>query len=359
MPRLALLLAALALLVLTAVSAPLLAADATEAPETAAVRIDPSKLIVRPKGDAALAIAPEPVLWREPLEWVKVKQRDFYDRMSGALRSIRGEHAASGALSLMLLSFAYGVLHAAGPGHGKAVVSAWLLANERELRRGVFIASLSAFFQALTAILIVSVLLATVTAAGSTARGVATVLQSASFGLIALLGFFMIWQGLQPSRLRAALAQGSSGRTHAHRHSHAGHEHGDHHAHDACGHRHVPTPAEVDGDWSLGKAISLAFAVGLRPCTGAILALLFSSAVGLYWAGIASTFVMALGTAITVSVIAVLAVTSRKLALRIAGRDSAWLARTATALRLVGGAIIAAFGSLLFLGSLGGTPGFS
>jgi nickel/cobalt transporter (NicO) family protein len=99
--------------------------------------------------------------------------------------------------------------------------------------------------------------------------------------------------------------------------------------------------------------VSLAFAVGLRPCTGAILVLLLSSAMGLYWAGIASTLAMAVGTALTVSVIAVLAVTSRQLALKVAGRDSVWLSRTAFGLKLAGGAAIAGIGGLLFWASLG------
>jgi nickel/cobalt transporter (NicO) family protein len=113
------------------------------------------------------------------------------------------------------------------------------------------------------------------------------------------------------------------------------------------------------GEWSLAKAISLAFAVGLRPCTGAILVLLLSSAMGLYWAGIASTLAMAVGTALTVSVIAVLAVTSRQLALKVAGRDSVWLSRTVVGLKLAGGLAIAGMGGLLFWASLGTRAGFS
>lgn len=107
------------------------------------------------------------------------------------------------------------------------------------------------------------------------------------------------------------------------------------------------------GEWSLARAFSLAFAVGIRPCTGAILVLVFANALGLYWAGIASTLVMALGTFVTVSLIAGLAVYSKKLALRLAARESKWLDWTAFGLRLGGGLVIAALGGLLLLGSLG------
>ena len=121
----------------------------------------------------------------------------------------------------------------------------------------------------------------------------------------------------------------------------------------------MPAAEAVAGEWSLTKAVSLAFAVGLRPCTGAILVLLLSSAMGLYWAGVASTLAMAVGTGLTVSVIAVLAVTSRRLALRLAGRDSLWLSRTAVGLKLAGGLVIASLGGLLFWASLGAGAGVS
>ena len=81
----------------------------------------------------------------------------------------------------MLLSFGYGVFHAAGPGHGKAVISAWLLATENELKRGILISFMSAIIQALTAIVLVSVLFLVVASVGSTARNVAGVLESASY----------------------------------------------------------------------------------------------------------------------------------------------------------------------------------
>ncbi|MGH6854574.1 MAG: nickel/cobalt transporter, partial [Aestuariivirga sp.] len=229
--------------------------------------------------------------------------------------------------------------HAAGPGHGKAVISAWLLATENELRRGLLIAFLSAVFQAVTAILIVSILLRIVASVGAVARDVAGFLESASYGLIGLMGFYLIWTAFRP---------------HAKRHEH-GHKH--HHHDETCEHGHFPAANELRGRWSLTKAFSLAFAVGLRPCTGAILVLIFANALGLYWAGIVSTFAMAAGTFLTVSVIAAIAVYGKKLAMRLTSRDSRWLDWTAFGLRLGGGAAIAGLGTLLFLGSLGSTNG--
>jgi nickel/cobalt transporter (NicO) family protein len=280
--------------------------------------------------------------------------------MSAALQAIRGQSQWSAAFMLMAMSFGYGVLHAAGPGHGKAVVSAWVLANERELKRGILIACMSAVFQALTAIVLVSVLLMTVQAAGTAARGTrrqrwrAPAMRSSRCSASTWLSRRCGRPRQRWPRKRPAPATTIPIPipipVHAHAHAHA------HDADCACGHSHMPAAKAVAGEWSLTKAISLAFAVGLRPCTGAILVLLLSSAMGLYWAGIASTLAMAVGTALTVSLIAVLAVTSRQLALKLAGRDSVWLSRTVVGLKLAGGLAIAGMGGLLFWASLGPAP---
>jgi nickel/cobalt transporter (NicO) family protein len=368
----------------------IIVAQAETQPSTSGVK--PGQLLLQRRQAANADAAAQPGFFDDPTAWVQAKQREFYGKMSGALRGIRHGSTWTAAWTLMLLSFGYGVLHAAGPGHGKAVVSAWLLANERQLRRGILISFMAAGVQALTAIVLVSVLLLTVNAAARTAKSMALGLEAASFGLIALTGLWLVWQALAPKLARArsvaplpavALASGGHQHVHDHVHSHAHHDHDhrlqshddhrhnhahDHHGHDhhghhhhhdhahdhvhddecGCGHAHMPSAAELDQPVSLWKAASIAFAVGIRPCTGGILVLLFSSAVGLYWAGVAATLVMAVGTAMTVSCIAVLAVKSRDLALRYAGSNAVWLDRTAFGLKLVGGLFIACVGGLLF-----------
>jgi nickel/cobalt exporter len=204
-------------------------------------------------------------------------------------------------------------------------------------------------------------LLLSVKAAAKTAKSMAVGLEAASFGLIALTGLWLVWQAVRPRLAPAPALAVEGGHSHDHHHHHHGHHHGhdhhhnhdhDHHEHGdgcGCGHAHMPSAAELNEPVSLWKAATIAFAVGIRPCTGGILVLLFSSALGLYWAGVAATLVMAVGTAITVSVIAVLAVKSRDLALKLAGRgDGVWLDRTAFGLKFLGGLFIACVGGLLF-----------
>lgn len=336
--------------------APAAAQDAT--PERPAITIDRNKLLVQPKNAKGEVIAVS--FWDDPVLWMREKQQAFYGAMSGAIRKIKIESSILAALTLMALSFGYGVFHAAGPGHGKAVISAWLLATEHELKRGILISFLSALIQALTAIMIVSVLLIAVKGAGAATRDVAGFLESASYLMIAGMGLFLLYTAFRRRPAPVAPELQSNGTAALHRFDQftpmtaVAHDHL--HGPDCgCGHAHVPDAKEVHGDWSFTKAFSLAFAVGIRPCTGALLVLVFANALGLYWAGIASTFAMAAGTFIAVSVIAAIAVYSKKLATRFAGQDDRWLDWLSFGLRIGGGAAIVILGGLLFVSSLGTT----
>ena len=339
------------------------------AQETApAVKIDRKKLLVQPRNkDGSLV---QVSFFDDPVLWAREKQQAFYGKLSATLRQMKGSSPLAATWTLMLLSFGYGVFHAAGPGHGKAVISAWLLATENELRRGVLISFMSAIIQALTAIVLVGVLFLVVASVGSTARNVAGVLESASYGLIALLGAYLVWTAvtlLKPLRARPAAVPayaGTSTRQSIALSDFAGFEPKRNsvaaaaHVHGpdcGCGHSHLPDARDLRGDWSFTKAFSIAFAVGIRPCTGAILVLVFANGLGLYWAGILSTFAMAVGTFITVSVIAAIAVYSKKLAARMMRGQSGLLDWFGIGLRFAAGLAIAFLGTILFLGSLGST----
>ena len=135
------------------------------------------------------------------------------------------------------------------------------------------------------------------------------------------------------------------------------HAHGHDDACEVCA--HLPAAAELQGDWSWRRALALAFAVGVRPCTGAILVLVFAIGQGLMWAGVLSTFAMALGTAITVSVLAASAVGFRELAARLAGGGtSKWPDRVQLAAGLTGASLVLVLGAAFFWASLGAAKPF-
>jgi len=255
--------------------------------------------------------------------WILAKQAEFYRMLSSTIRAAKVDGSA--AYTLLGISFVYGIFHAAGPGHGKAVISSYLVANNETWRRGVALSFASAILQALTAILIVGIaavlLGATAKMMGDTVR----VIEMVSYGLIILIGLRLFWvKGRAFLHLLRSRAHDHHDHAHEHDHHHDhGHAHAHQHDHDddeghAWGHAHAPEPSELKGrDW-WKRGLSAIVAVGLRPCSGAIIVLVFALAQGLFWIGVASTFVMGLGTAITVATIATIAVGARGLAGKLA-----------------------------------------
>jgi nickel/cobalt transporter (NicO) family protein len=260
--------------------------------------------------------------------WINTQQKDFYRAMTGALKAMRDD--GSKAWLLIGLSFAYGVLHAAGPGHGKAVISSYMLANEVTLRRGIVLSFISAFLQALSALVIIGLAFLVLRGTSYKMADATQAFEIASFAMITAFGAWLLWTKI--FRHGHVHARAHVGHDHGHAHAESGHSdpsddgHDHHHANHAhasdevcetCGHAHMPDPQLVAKDFSWKTASSAVLAVGLRPCSGALIVLTFAILNGLYFGGIMSVLAMALGTAITVSALATLAVTAKNVALRL------------------------------------------
>ncbi|MCC5857488.1 MAG: nickel/cobalt transporter [Ectothiorhodospiraceae bacterium] len=305
--------------------------------------------------------------------WMLITQRQLHRDLTSGMRDLRHEASATNGLWLILISFLYGMFHAAGPGHGKAVISTYLLTHRARVRRGLTLSFAASFLQAVTAIVLVFGL---VRLAGWLSRDamqqVATV-ELVSFGLVATLGALLcvracrgllrrpvpvhhqhphddgpmvpVTAGLSPSPHTGG---GAPDTPQAGHHPTAG---------CACGHAHHVAPDAVapgQGRWPM---IATVLAVGIRPCTGAVLILVAANLLGLWTAGLFAVFAMALGTALTVSALAVLAIKARSWAVRIASRGGAarWT-RAGDVAALAGGLLILFAGLSLFSAALTTAP---
>ncbi len=320
------------------------------------------------------------------LQWINTQQQAFYRTLTSALKAMRED--GSKLWVLIGLSFAYGVFHAAGPGHGKAVISSYMLANEVALRRGVILSFASALLQGATAIILMGVVFLALRGTSISMTDAAWFLETVSFGLIAAFGAWLLWRkltGLIPTRVPAPQPMHSLSAAHVHEHKndhshehrpgddchdhhhqmheHAcGHEH--HHGHDhlhghapgevcpSCGHSHAPDPTLLTGerfDWK--TASSAIAAVGIRPCSGALIVLTFAFLNSLWLGGILSVLAMSIGTAITVSVLATLAVTAKNWAVALSGGNRAGN-HIHTAIEIGGAALVMLLGLTLLAASL-------
>jgi nickel/cobalt transporter (NicO) family protein len=281
---------------------------------------------------AAEAAPPSLGLFGGLMQWINAHQQSFYRSLTGALKAMREDGGQVWILAG--LSFAYGVFHAAGPGHGKAVISSYMLANDVALRRGVVLSFLSAGLQALTALVVMGFVFLFLRGTSVSMADATRFLELASYALISAFGVWLLWKKARPTLGRPAVSGHGLASAYAHGHTHAHHgHHREHHHHDApahhhehgetcasCGRSHAPDPKLLSAerfDWK--SAWTAIAAVGMRPCSGALIVLTFAFLNGLWLGGVASVFAMALGTAITVSVLAILAVTAKGWAVAIAG----------------------------------------
>jgi ABC-type nickel/cobalt efflux system permease component RcnA len=281
------------------------------------------------------------------MRWVAETQQDMHKQLAASVKRLKSGSAIAAALALAGLSFLYGVVHAVGPGHGKAIISSYVVANEETVRRGVAISFLAAAMQAVTAVALVSVLLIALNATGLQLNAWASQLESASYALIALVGLYLLsgqlirlWR-----RFRARRDENHGSHAHGnpdHDHVHAHHHHAGGEACADCG--HMVDARQLAGPFSWRKALAVILSVGIRPCTGAILVLVFALTQGLFWAGVAATFAMALGTALTVAVLASLAHGARVRALKHGGKIYVWGDAVWSASAIGGGQVILQLG---------------
>lgn len=289
--------------------------------------------------------------WSALLQEVQSIQRELHGQLATALRSIRAEGTAA-AWSLVSLSFFYGIFHAAGPGHGKVVISTYLLTQESQLRRGLLLSVIASLCQGATAIVVVT---GCVTLLGFSMRqvqGAATDLEMVSYGLVALVGLMLVL-----SRARRLVKHNWQRPKHGHTdHDHPesvshGHGHGHDGACSSCGHAHGPSRKDLDRPLSWRGLAGMIASIGLRPCSGALVVLLVAHSLNLSWAGVGAVVAMSIGTAITVSMLAVLSVYARKTSLRLAEALPDHTSRIGMLIDvagMIGGLIIMLAGILLF-----------
>ncbi|KQT45252.1 hypothetical protein ASG43_13330 [Aureimonas sp. Leaf454] len=353
------------ILALTVLTLALLAAAPDIAIAKSSLGIGTAEVAVQPSGPFA-------VLFIE----INALQRSFFTALREALVALKS--GPRGYLLLVGLSFAYGIFHAAGPGHGKAVISSYVLANEVQLRRGIVLSFVSALLQALTALLAVGLGWFVLRGTAVTLTDATNGLEIASYALIAVFGFWLLAKKLARLLARrvpraaatrfapaglAFAAAGTAGGTSATapRRETLMRPASDGYAATVCeeaevdcdcGRAHMPDPRLLGRErLSIGTATSAVVAVGLRPCSGAIVVLTFALLNGLYLGGVLSVLAMALGTAITVSIIATLAVFAKGWALRL-GRGGSRSRAMMDAVEILGATLVLVFGLALLGGAL-------
>ena len=274
-------------------------------------------------------------------------QNKFHIELQTAAKAFKT--SGSAFWTLAGASFAYGVFHAAGPGHGKAVLASYMIASETALRRGMILAALAALLQGCVAIALVGAAAALLGATAMQMKDAANLIELASYGAIALLGAGLVWK--KGWAFLAALRAppeivASRGGFYCEAVDDPSHVHSA-----SCGHLHAVDPTTLERDFSWSGALGAVVAAGLRPCSGAILILVFTLAQGMFWAGASAVLLMSAGTAITTGFLAACAVFARQTARRWSGHGRRWTSLAGRGAELLAAALVMGLGLALLVGA--------
>ncbi|MEI7063023.1 nickel/cobalt transporter [Dickeya chrysanthemi] len=289
----------------------------------------------------------------QSIEW----QRSLHQQMSDLMEQVQARPHQAG-WTLVMFSLVYGVLHAVGPGHGKVVIATYLATHPSRLKSSLQLTLASALLQGLVAVVLVTLVLAVLQLSSKALHIGSFWMEKSSFVLVIVLGGWLCLRALR--RLSATLFPRVRPRLHAltpiaaptaaerlapparrHRHD----------EHCGCSHQHVPAADALNQCDGWRTRLMVVLAMGLRPCSGAILVLLFAKVLGVFFWGVISALTMALGTALTVSLLGMAVLFCRRQLERLSrnGTASRWQLLFWSALSLAGGIMLTFAGIVLYL----------
>ena len=256
------------------------------------------------------------------MDWAATQQRAFQNEMATAVRAIKSG-APGGWAALLLAAGAYGVVHAAGPGHGKYLIGGVGLGSAVPASRMIALAVASSLAQAIWAVVLVygGFWLLQLSADNMTVLAEQW-LAPASYLAIAVVGIVVALRGLRIIISRKSEVP-----------DHAGHGGG------GCGHAHGPDPDQVASLQTFREAVALVAGIAIRPCTGAIFLLVIAWQLDIKAAGFAATVAMGLGTAILTSAVAISSVALRGMAM-FAGGGAGVIGVAAPILQIIAGVMV-------------------
>ena len=269
--------------------------------------------------------------WGAFIQWCLATQITLHRYLVMYLLQLNN-HQYSGGLWLLTGAFFYGVLHAIGPGHGKFIVTTYLSTNRESQMAARVIPVLGSLMQGVSAILFVFILAVGFNLASGDLSESRWYVEKISAVLIGGFGAWIAWravQSLKPRRLKIHAISP------AHQHN------------DSCGCGHHGVGAVTQGDWKTRLGVILA--IGARPCSGAIMILLFSNALGIVTWGIAAVMTMSVGTALSIMGLSLAVRYARNRTVAFFGSDTSQLNWLIPVVKIAGGVALILFALVLFL----------
>ncbi|MCK5599207.1 hypothetical protein KAI78_06250 [bacterium] len=257
-----------------------------------------------------------PTFIRKIVETIAPVQKKINDKIAILARKIKEDKSPKTIIIILLLSFLYGVIHAVGPGHGKTLIFSYFLSEEGSIKKGILSGGSIGVLHSISSIVVVLLMYFLLKAAFfHSIQNVERIIKLISYGVIALIGFALL--------VRFALK------------------------------KRIVKESTADIEHESQKSVlPLIIAIGIIPCTGGILIMIFCVSIGLLLLGVAAVLSMGIGMGTTISLVGVATVLSKKSAMKLASSQSKTMNLLQKILEIIGALFILAIGSLLFLANL-------
>ncbi len=243
-------------------------------------------------------------------------QHQLREKMSFLIREAKSEKKIAPIFLLAMFAFLYGVIHSAGPGHGKAVALSYILSCKPKLSQGLMVGNLVALthgFSGIFFVLLVKfVLHASITQSLETGTYITQII---SFSLISLMGVIIF--------VRSLLNWFKKGSDEIQRQG-----------------------------WLFANPFATAFSVGLIPCPGVVMVMLFAISLGLTGLGIFLGVCIAAGMASTITLIVLAGMSGKSFILRLSDRQKRLRYILEYSIETLAGLLVASLGLVLLLANL-------
>ncbi len=254
-------------------------------------------------------------------------QRDINIKVRKLVKDLKSSKSKKTLILLILLSFLYGIVHALGPGHGKVLAFSYFMSKTADIKKGIILGFLTAFFHTLSALLLVlTIYFVLKKSLLLSVENANAVLKMISYGGITILGLCLLIKAiidLSKSKQKKDSSTPSSTSTSS-----------------------SQTSTKHKG------LLPMALAVGIVPCPGAIFILTFSITMGILGIGIILTSVYSLGMGISISAIGVLTILTRQGTLKIVKSNKKLNNFIEYGAELFGAAVIFILGAFLLISNI-------
>lgn len=245
-------------------------------------------------------------------------QQKLSTKLTKLIREIKNTGSGRALCIIILISFLYGFIHALGPGHGKIIAFSYFLSRDENVKKGIIVGNLIAFFHAGSSLIIVLILYFIVKKTYLTSfESFNRTIKLISYAMIALIGLFLLLKTFIDLRKRKNLSEKDI-------------------SYDKINPKNI---------------IPLVFAVGMIPCPGAVIILLFSISMDVLKVGVISIFSMAMGMAVTISLVGVLTIVSKQGVVKFIAKRSRVKDVFLITTQILGSLFISFLGIILFVSS--------